>query len=218
MDRATHWQAVYQSKSPAAVSWFKPHLEVSLALLEQAGLNPDSRIIDVGAGASTLVDDLLELGVRHITALDISAAALDAARARLGPRAAGVTWLVADIAHASLPSEGFDLWHDRAALHFLVDPTDTAAYVATATQAIRSGGHAVIGCFAADGPEKCSNLPVVRRRPAEIAALFGAAFTLVYSQHELHATPSGVPQPFAYALLRKLERPRQAAEPSRPSR
>lgn len=204
-DRAAHWQTVYQSKDRAAVSWFRPHLDASLALLKRAGLNPDSRVIDVGGGASTLVDDLLDLGVRHVTVLDISAAALDVARQRLGARAAKVDWLVADVTRAQLAPQSYYLWHDRATLHFLVNPADAARYVATATHAIANGGHAVIGGFATDGPEQCSRLPVVRREAEDVVELFGPAFSLIQSERELHATPWGTPQAFAYALLRKAK-------------
>lgn len=203
-DRVSHWQSVYQSKSPDAVSWFAPHLASSLELLKQAGLTGTSRVIDVGAGASTLVDDLLELKVRSITALDISAAALDVARIRLGPNAPHVQWLVTDILNAELPAEGYDLWHDRATLHFLTDPADAARYVAIATAAISKGGHAVIGGFGKDGPTQCSQLPVTRREPEDIAQLFGPRFSLVHSQHEVHQTPWGTPQQFAFALITKV--------------
>ena len=202
-DTANHWQSVYRTKQPDQVSWFTLHLNISVELLKQAGLNPDSRIIDIGAGASTLVDDLLDTGLNHITVLDISPAALDVARRRLGARAASVQWLVADAARMDLPPLSYDLWHDRAALHFLVYAADAAAYVASATRAIANGGFAVIGGFAADGPERCSGLPVVRREPEDIAKLFGQDFTLVHSKHEKHITPWNAPQSFAYAVLRK---------------
>jgi ubiquinone/menaquinone biosynthesis C-methylase UbiE len=202
-DMANHWQSVYRTKQPDQVSWYASHLNVSLELLKQAGLNSESRIIDIGAGASTLVDDLLDMGLRQIMLVDISAAALDVARRRLGVRAASVQWLVADAGHMDLPPLSYDLWHDRAALHFLVDAADAAAYVASATRAIANGGFAVVGGFAADGPERCSGLPVVRREPEDIAKLFGDAFTLVQSRHEKHLTPWSTPQSFSYALLRK---------------
>ena len=203
VDRVTHWQTVYQSKKPDAVSWFAPHLRSSLQLLSQAGLSTDSRVIDIGAGASTLVDDLLDLEVRSITALDISEAALDVARARLGDRASRVRWLVTDILKADLPADGYDLWHDRATLHFLTDPADAARYVAIATEAIAKGGHAVIGGFGKEGPAQCSQLPVTRRDAEDIAQLFGSRFALVQSRCEVHQTPWGAPQSFAFALLHK---------------
>src|SRR3981081_4270125 len=135
-DIAEHWQAVYRSKQPEEMSWFTPHLGISMELLERAGLTSQTRIIDIGAGASTLIDDLLDAGLRHVTAVDISAAALEAARQRLGSRADGIQWLIADAARLDLPPLSYDIWHDRAALHFLMDPADAAAYVASATRAI----------------------------------------------------------------------------------
>ncbi len=203
--KTEHWQSVYQEKLSTDVSWFRPHLEVSLALLKQAGLQAHSHVVDIGAGASTLVDDLLDLGVVHISALDLSAASLEVAKQRLGLRATQVQWLVGDAARYPFAPGSVDLWHDRAALHFLVDPDDVAAYVATATHAIAPHGHAVIGCFASDGPEKCSGLPVMRRESQAIAKVFGDAFTLADQRHEVHATPWGTPQSFAYALLRKTK-------------
>jgi SAM-dependent methyltransferase len=172
-DKTTHWQSVYKTKSSTEVSWFRPHLEISLELLKQAGLSANSRVIDIGAGASTLVDDLLDLRVHHIAALDISAASLDVVKQRLGSRAAQVEWIADDAARHRFSSDSIDLWHDRAALHFLVDPVDANAYVQNATHAIRRGGYAIIGGFASDGPEKCSGLPVARREPEDIAKLFG---------------------------------------------
>ena len=198
-----HWQGVYRRLQPDEVSWFTPHLTESLALLKRAGINPATRIIDIGAGASTLVDDLLDMGLRHVTLVDISAASLEVARGRLGARATAVEWIVADAAHLELAPAGYDVWHDRAVLHFLTDPALSAAYVASAARSIVEGGYAVIGGFAADGPERCSGLPVVRREPEDIARLFGANFTLIHSHRERHTTPSGAAQSFAYALLRK---------------
>jgi SAM-dependent methyltransferase len=198
-----HWENAYRAKRADQVSWYRAHLEVSFALLVKAGLNRQSGVIDIGGGASTLVDDLLDFGVRAITVVDLSPVALEIARSRLRSRAAQVSWLAADVTTSDLPEEGFDLWHDRAVLHFLTAPEAAQAYVRAAARAIASGGHAVIGCFAADGPEKCSGLPVVRRDPADVAALFGESFSLVESRREVHSTPGGVQQRFAYALLRK---------------
>ena len=203
-DRTSHWQTVYSSKQPDAVSWFAPHLASSLELLKAAGLTDASRVIDVGAGASTLVDDLLDLGVRSVTALDISGAALEIARQRLGRRAAGVSWLAIDILKAKLPAGGYDIWHDRAALHFLTDSKDAARYATLAHTALAAEGHAVIGGFGRDGPTQCSQLPVTQREPEEIANLFGPNFALVEARHEVHQTPWGAPQSFAFALLRKI--------------
>lgn len=205
-DRSSHWNEVYQAKLPEQVSWFRAHLETSLRMLEQAGLNASTRVIDVGAGASTLVDDLLARGVLFVTALDVSASALQIARDRLGDRAEQVRWIASDIMELDLPAASIDLWHDRATLHFLTDAQDVAAYVRIATRVIVPGGHAVIGGFASDGPEQCSQLPVVRRDPEQIATLFAHSFVLVEGRRETHPTPWGSRQEFAYALLRKRER------------
>lgn len=199
----THWDQLYRTQPPEQVSWFRAHLDASLELLTNAGLNAKSRVIDIGGGAATLVDDLLDRGVENVTVLDISAAALQVARDRLGARASRVRWIVSDVCAAALEPDSVDLWHDRAALHFLTDPDDVLCYVRVASQAIAVGGHAVIGGFASNGPEQCSRLPVVRRDPEQIAALFAERFSLVGARREMHSTPRGAPQSFAYAVLRK---------------
>jgi SAM-dependent methyltransferase len=201
---ASHWDQVYGSQRPEDVSWFRAHLDASLALLRSAGLSARSRVIDIGGGASTLVDDLLERGVEQMIVLDISAAALQVARERLGDRATRVRWIVSDAGAADLDPGSIDLWHDRAALHFLTDPQDVHRYVSVANEAIAVGGHAIIGGFASDGPDQCSRLPVVRRDPEQIAQLFAERFRLIAARRELHSTPRGTPQAFAYAVLRKV--------------
>jgi len=198
-----HWDEVYRSRTATAVSWYRPHLDVSLALLRHAGLHASTRLVDVGGGASTLVDDLLSLGLTDITVLDLSQAALDAARERLGARGKTVRWLAANLLEADFAPTAFDLWHDRAVLHFLSAPADAARYAAQAALAVRPGGHAVIGGFAPDGPERCSGLPVARRSANDVAALLGDAFALVEEHREQHTTPSGNTQAFAYALLQR---------------
>jgi ubiquinone/menaquinone biosynthesis C-methylase UbiE len=205
MSRVVHWDGVYTTKQPEAVSWFQPHLDLSLQLIEQAGLGRSTRIIDIGAGASTLVDDLLARDVEALTAVDISAAALQVTRDRLRERAERVRWIVSDVTQLNLPASSIDIWHDRATLHFLTDPRDAHAYVQVASRVVTGGGHAVIGGFASDGPEQCSLLPVVRRDPEQIADLFAKAFVLVEARRENHTTPGGSLQGFAYALLRKRE-------------
>ena len=203
MSRVTHWDGVYATKPPERVSWFQPHLNLSLELLERAGLGRSTRIIDIGAGASTLIDDLLDRDVQTVLALDISAAALQVTRDRLRERGARVRWIVSDVTQLNLPPSSIDMWHDRATLHFLTDPEDTHEYVRVASRVVAPGGHVVIGGFASDGPDQCSLLPVVRRDPEEVAALFGNEFALVEARRETHRTPGGSPQNFAYALLRK---------------
>ena len=201
---AGHWRDVYRRKASDSVSWFRPHLDVSLRLLDEAGLSARSRVIDVGGGASTLVDDLLARGVTDITVLDLAEEALAVARQRLGDRGANVRWLAADATRVELPPAGYDLWHDRAVLHFLVEADAAAAYVAQVRKSLASGGHLVIGGFAPDGPDRCSGLPVARRSAAEVAALFGRDFTLLRETGEVHHTPGGVPQSFVWSVLRFL--------------
>lgn len=201
IDPRTHWQRVYRTRSPQAVSWYRPHLQASLDLLELAGLAVDSSLIDVGGGASTLVDDLLDRGVSEISVLDVSPEALSIARRRLGPHAKDVNWLAVDVLQAKLLEGQFDLWHDRAVLHFLTNPSDALQYARQAARAVRIDGHAVIGGFAPDGPERCSGLRVARRSAEEIAALLAPAFQLVAKQTERHRTPAGAEQSFEYALL-----------------
>lgn len=200
---AGHWDDVYRRRGPASVSWFRPRLEVSLELLDRAGIGAGSAVIDVGGGASTLVDDLVDRGVAHVTVADLSAAALALARERIGANPA-VEWRVGDVTSMPMPEARYDAWHDRAVLHFLSEPAHLAAYARQATRAVRAGGHAVIGGFAPHGPERCSGLPVSRRDAAGIAAVLGAGFELLESREELHQTPGGTAQPFAYALLRRV--------------
>jgi SAM-dependent methyltransferase len=200
---ARHWDEVYRAQRPEQVSWFRPHLDASIELLLSAGLDAHSRVIDIGGGAATLVDDLLDRGVERVTVLDISTAALQVVRDRLGDRATRVRWIVGDVSTVDLDADSIDLWHDRAALHFLTDPRDAAAYVRVAGRAIAVGGYAIIGGFASDGPEQCSRLPVVRRDPEQIATLFAERFRLAGARRETHSTPRGAAQSFAYAVLNK---------------
>ena len=202
-DRQAHWQNIYRTKSVDSVSWHRPHLDVSLELLAAAGMSATSRVIDVGGGASTLVDDLLDRGLRNVSVLDLSEQALAVAQRRLGARAKLVKWYAGDVLDIALPSGGFDLWHDRAVLHFLTDVTDAKRYAQSAASALPIGGHAVIAGFAPEGPERCSGLPVARRSAEDIAAMFAPAFTLVHECTERHRTPAGSEQLFAYALLQR---------------
>jgi SAM-dependent methyltransferase len=202
-DRQAHWEKVYQTKAADSVSWYRQHLDVSLELLEQGGLSRTSQLIDIGGGASTLVDDLLERGMKGVTVLDISAAALAVPQARLGARASAVNWIVADVLQAELPEAAFDFWHDRAVFHFLTDPVDARTYAQKAGRAVKSGGYALIAGFAPDGPERCSGLPVARRSADDIARIFAPAFSLQQARAERHLTPAGTAQSFAYALLKR---------------
>jgi SAM-dependent methyltransferase len=197
-----HWEEVYSTKRVSEVSWYQEHSDVSLDLIRRTGLKTISPIIDVGGGASRLVDDLLAKGYSDLTVLDISAAALNAARDRLGPRADEVTWIEVDITAAVLPHQSFDLWHDRAVFHFLTDADDRDRYVKTVRHSVRPGGHVIVAAFGPDGPLRCSGLPVVRYDPEGLHDQFGPAFELVEHRSENHRTPFGTTQPFIYCYCR----------------
>jgi SAM-dependent methyltransferase len=201
-DRVAHWETVYTTKDESEVSWFQDNPESSLELIEQARPAPDSAIIDIGGGASRLVDALLERGFRRVTVLDISAAALDLAALRLGRRASEAQWIVADVTEWQ-PSRRFDVWHDRAAFHFLVDAKGREAYIARLKEALRPGGHAIIATFATDGPKTCSGLPVNRYDPAGLAKELGEEFALLDSRAHDHVTPSNSNQRFQFCLFRR---------------
>ncbi|WP_397535989.1 class I SAM-dependent methyltransferase [Roseateles sp.] len=194
-----HWERVYRDKPADSVSWFQPHAQQSLALIRGIAAGQAARVIDVGGGASTLVDDLLAAPeVFSVAVLDISAAALDVARRRLQQRAAAVRWLEGDITQIALPEQAWDIWHDRAVFHFLTEPAQRAAYVARVRCAVRPGGHVIVAAFAPDGPTHCSGLPVMRYAPDALHAQFGGAFELVEHLSESHLTPSGAVQQFVY--------------------
>jgi ubiquinone/menaquinone biosynthesis C-methylase UbiE len=199
-----HWEKVYTTKATDTVSWFQPHADLSLDLIKATGISHDAAIIDVGGGASTLVDDLLANGYTDLSVLDLSAAALAAAQRRLGARAAKVQWIEADVTKADLPARRFDVWHDRAVFHFLTSAEDRAAYVQTVFRAVKPGGHVIVATFAEDGPNRCSGLPVMRYRADELHAEFGEAFALLRHQKEAHHTPSGKVQQFVYCYCRRI--------------
>lgn len=198
MQDKAHWESVYASKATDSVSWFQPHADISLEMIRHCNVPPDAAIIDVGGGASTLVDDLLDAGHSDLTVLDLSGTALAAAKARLGTRAAAVHWQEANITAVQLPPQAYDIWHDRAVFHFLTEATDRHAYVRAVLRALKLGGHLIVGTFAEDGPEKCSGLPVRRYSAEQLHAEFGAAFDLIEKKHELHRTPVGTLQHFVY--------------------
>lgn len=211
---SAHWDAVYQqhgnaSGKPAGVSWYRPHLERSLnGITRMTSGDTTARIIDVGTGESTLADDLLAHGYHDLTLLDLSATALAHLRSRLQVRfgdeaCANVHWLVGDVTQLALPESGFDLWHDRAVLHFLTDPGLRAAYVAQATRCVCPGGHLIIATFAPDGPQQCSQLDVMRYSAADLAGLFEDGFEAVTNEREIHTTPSGAQQAFQVLIARR---------------
>jgi 2-polyprenyl-3-methyl-5-hydroxy-6-metoxy-1,4-benzoquinol methylase len=193
-----HWEKVYQTKQPQAVSWFQVHATRSLELIRSIETPLDASIIDVGGGASTLVDDLLHDGFNQVTVLDLSDSALEVARHRLGVSGAGVSWLAGDIRNVNLPEHTYDIWHDRAVFHFLTDPADRAAYVRQVMKSVKQGGHVIVATFAPDGPEQCSGLPVARYDPNELHGEFGPAFELLEHTSEEHKTPWGSVQNFVY--------------------
>lgn len=200
--REVHWQNVYTTKAEAGVSWFQENPEPSLQLMAEVGATPASAIIDIGGGASRLVDRLIDRGFEDLTVLDLSGAALEAAKARLGGRAASVQWIVADVTVWE-PSKAYDIWHDRAAFHFLSGHDDRVAYVARLTRALKTGGYAIIATFAPDGPEQCSGLPVVRYDADGLAQVLGPAFELVHTRRHAHATPWGSVQSFQFSVFRR---------------
>jgi ubiquinone/menaquinone biosynthesis C-methylase UbiE len=202
MDPKRHWETLYQTKEPTGVSWYQADPALSLQLIAEAAPNRDARILDVGAGASTLVDGLLGLGYSRLAVLDLSAAALAHARRRLGTEAARVTWYVADVLQLPVRDAAIDLWHDRAVFHFLTDPADRARYISQVRRVVRPGGHVLVATFAEAGPLRCSGLEVVRYSPEGLHGAFGHDFQLVKSVEEDHRTPFGTHQAFVYCLCR----------------
>jgi trans-aconitate methyltransferase len=202
-NRHDHWQKVYTSKGENELSWFQENPAPSLEFIDRAGANPASAIIDIGGGASRLVDALIERGFRAITVLDLSEAALAAAKARLGDRADRVQWLASDVTTWE-PPQSFDIWHDRAAFHFLAEARDRAAYLSRLRQALKSGGHAIIATFAPDGPERCSGLPAMRYDAASLAQTLGDSFALVESRSHQHITPRHSMQRFQFSIFRRV--------------
>ena len=200
MDRQAHWDAAYTAKAETQVSWFQQAPTRSLAMIAKAA--PAGSVIDVGGGASRLVDALLDAGRADVTVLDISQVALDRAKTRLGDRAAKVNWICADITQWT-PERRWDAWHDRAVFHFLTEPGAQDAYIGALTAATHPGSAVILSTFALTGPERCSGLPVQRYSPAQLAARLGAAFVLEDEAFEAHVTPWGATQDFSYAVLRR---------------
>ena len=203
MDPKQHWDNVYRLRPPNQVSWFRPHLDVSLRLIMQAAAGRDARIIDVGAGEATLVDDLLASGYRNVDLLDLSPTALDVVKARLQTQAATVGLLCGDVTRYDFACQRYDVWHDRAVFHFMIDAGDRAAYVRQVARAVKPGGHVIVAAFGPGGPTHCSGLEVVRYDPSALHEEFGARFELVEHLTELHRTPAGAMQPFIYCYCRR---------------
>jgi 2-polyprenyl-3-methyl-5-hydroxy-6-metoxy-1,4-benzoquinol methylase len=202
VDVKRHWEKIYETKSPQSVSWYRAHLETSLALIEHAADVRNAAIIDIGGGESTLVDDLLSRGCKNVTVLDVSEKAIEVTKERLGAEAEKVHWLVADIETARLQEHAYDVWHDRAVFHFLTTPERRIAYVRQTAHAVKPGGHVIIGTFGPEGPMECSGLEVMRYDTDELHDEFGARFRLVESTKELHETPFGTTQQFLYCYCR----------------
>lgn len=202
MKRREHWDQVWRTKTPEQVSWYQTEPALSLALIAAAGIAKDAGIIDVGGGASILVDRLLDFGYTRLAVLDIAGAAMQASRARLGARAAAVEWHEADVT-AFEPPRRYALWHDRAVFHFLTETGDRRRYVATLRKALQPGGTVVIGTFAPDGPPKCSGLDVMRHDEQSLSAELGGGFALREVRRELHRTPAGAEQRFIYCRFQQ---------------
>lgn len=202
MDRHEHWNSIYQTKAVTDVSWFESEPQISLELINTAS-SSHGRVIDVGGGASRLVDRLVATGFESVTVLDISEIALEHAKTRLGAQAAQVHWIVGDICQiAELPP--CDVWHDRAVFHFLIEPHDRRKYVDLVTRTVRIGGHVIIGTFAVDGPLKCSGLDVCRYDAGTLSRELGPRFKLVRELSSTHLTPTSKPQQFFFGLFELL--------------
>jgi len=202
MSTHEHWNAIHRQKGPEGVSWYRPHLDRSLKFIDGAGLSPGAAILDVGGGASTLVDDLLGRGYQNVTVLDLSERAIEQAKARLGARAGAVTWLVGDVTRMELVERHYDFWHDRAVFHFLTEDDARRRYVSAVRHALKPNGHIVLATFGPSAPEHCSGLPVVRYSADGIHAQFGREFRKAGSDKESHHTPWGSEQEFVYCYCR----------------
>ncbi|SFI63744.1 class I SAM-dependent methyltransferase [Celeribacter neptunius] len=198
-----HWDRIYGEKDPRQVSWYQAEPRASLALIDRVGVPREAAIIDIGAGAGFLIDALLQRGFTNLTALDLSARALEALLDRIGPLAIHIETVATNVLGWTVPHP-FALWHDRAAFHFLTEPSDRARYVARMTEALPSGAHAIIATFDLHGPERCSGLPVQRYSPQSLASELGEDFLLLSDIRETHETPSGLQQAFQYSLFQRI--------------
>ena len=204
IERHAHWENVYQTKGEQDVSWFQEWPRISLDLIHATGVTTDASVIDIGGGASRLVDALLDEGFSAITVLDLSEKALARSKVRLGARSTKVNWVAADVTAWS-PSQTYDVWHDRAAFHFLTDPKDRAAYAERVLRAVCPGGHVIVGTFAPDGPERCSGMSVVRHDATSLGEILGHSLELVESRDHAHQTPMGTIQRFQFSRFRRLK-------------
>lgn len=198
MDTKAHWAQVYATKAAKAVSWYQDRPDLSLKFIQETQVGPHAAVIDVGAGASTLVDHLLADGYSDITLLDISEAALDVAKTRIGSQSDKLRCLIGDVTIFPFEAHRYDVWHDRAVFHFLTDPVQRQRYIEQVLRAIKPGGHVIVATFALDGPDQCSGLPTARYDAASLHAAFGSPFNLIRTANEIHHTPWGSEQRFVY--------------------
>lgn len=199
--RESHWEKVYTTKGEREVSWFEENPELSLRLIDEAGIGPEASVVDIGGGASRLVDALIARGQTQVTVLDLSLAALNVARGRVG-EAPSVDWVASDVTRWS-PTRVYDLWHDRAAFHFLTEQAEQRRYVSVMRQALRPGATAIVGTFAPDGPEKCSGLHVARHDVETLAEVLGVEFVPIAHLRHTHTTPWGAEQRFQFTTFRR---------------
>jgi SAM-dependent methyltransferase len=204
MNPEEHWERIYGAKQATEVSWYAPHLKRSIAMI-RAAADTSAKVIDVGGGASTLVDDLLSLGYRTVSVLDVSTTALAVAQERLSALAGVVKWIAGDVTSVHLPREAYDVWHDRALFHFLTEPQDRRAYVDLATKSLKLGGYAILAAFSLDGPTQCSGLDVVRYSAEKLSRELGSPFALKQETHESHRTPLGTEQKLIYCLFERIK-------------
>lgn len=202
-NRKSHWERIYAKTIPTEVGWYQVEPAVSLELIASTGVGHSDKIIDVGGGASVLVDKLLCQGFQDLTVLDVSSKALDYAKERLGSEAEAVKWIEADVTEFELP-EKYDLWHDRAVFHFLTEGKDRKKYVQNMEEALNPGGHVIIAAFSIDGPLKCSGLNVERYSPEKMNNELGDSFELVKATDEGHMTPWGKEQKYTYCYFKNL--------------
>jgi len=203
MSGQNHWNTIYSKKLPEDLTWYCPHLERSLAYLEAAGLGLQAAIIDIGGGVSTFADDLLARDYSNLTVLDISDAALAAAKARLGGNASQLKWICADVTAVDLSAATYEFWHDRAVFHFLLSPSDRRCYLESVLKSLKSGGHLVVSTFGPNGPPKCSGLEVLHFSPESLHAEFGDEFKLIECAVEMHKTPWNTEQEFVHCHFQR---------------
>ena len=203
MDRTSHWNTVYTTKDSKTVSWYQPHLERSLDLIRMTSPHKEAAIIDIGGGASTLVDDLVADGYHNVTVLDVSSAALACTKHRLGDMANTVHWIEGDVTQVQLAPYQYEVWHDRAVFHFLTAAEDRHAYLERLLGSVKPGAHIIMATFGPEGPLKCSGLDTMRYSPDALCSELGPAFQLLHALDEHHATPTGKVQHFIYCCFQR---------------